>query len=512
MGLFSTKSDKQKKQDLLDTILYKVPSANTAITWADACEGTLVTGSTGSGKSSGVGKCIAQALLRSGAGMMILCAKNDERENWVDLIQEAAPDRIKDLVIFNKKSGLRFNVLQYELERIGEGAGDVMNAVEALMSLNEQNQNHQAGSSGGGNNERFWDQSLRRLISRSINALRLAGEPVSILNMRKLISDCFKDEEADHFQKLQIDADDESIDPQTRRVAKKELNEWIASNYFLHVLLKISDMSFSPDDEDDVENCIRYFVRDFPKVGEKVSSIVIESFMGIVEPFLNRGILKSQFSHGLSPGLLPENIYQKNSIIIVDFPIKEFGIAGIFAATIMKTTFQAAMERRNTALEKAPKPVGLWIDEYQQFTTSKDAQFQATARSSWVATTYITQNLPGLYPVMGNRHAEAKTKSLLGNLNLKYFASNDNYETNHWASQMIGQHKVDFENLSYDKDMQISKTKNQQLQHKIMPDFFTTLKTGRKVNNHIVEAIVFKAGKLWGKEKKNFALVEFKQR
>ena len=66
------------------------------------------------------------------------------------------------------------------------------------------------------------------------------------------------------------------------------------------------------------------------------------------------------------------------------------------------------MERRDIETQSNPKPIGLWIDEYQQFCTHKtDSQFQATARSSWVATVYITQNINNIFYVMGNDQPEA---------------------------------------------------------------------------------------------------------
>ena len=474
--------------------------------------GCLITGATGSGKSSGAGRFAAHAMLKSGFGMCILCAKKDEQKRWLRYIEEVAPHRMNDLVVFNKQSELNFNFLQYEMNRKGEGAGDVLNAVEALMSLNEQNKVYLSGGSGG-KDERFWDLSLRRLISRCITTLKLSDEEVSVANMRRLVSDCFKDDEPDQYKKLEQEATNEGIDPQKRKKAIDELDQWIASNYFLQILLKISNKDFDPHDSEDVELTLNYWIKEFPKIGEKATSIVVESFMGIVEPFLNRGVLKSQFSQGLSPELLPEEIYRSNKIVIVDFPIKEFGIAGIYASTIYKTTFQAAMERRDIESESAPRPIGLWIDEYQQFCTHKtDSQFQATARSSWVATVYITQNINNIYYVMGNDQPAAKAKSLLGNLNLKYFASNDNYDTNIWASNMIGQHLMDFQNLNISKDMEISKSKHQHLQYKVTPDHFTVLKTGRRENNYIVETIVFKSGKTWGKHRQNFALVGFNQR
>ncbi len=68
--------------------------------------------------------------------------------------------------------------------------------------------------------------------------------------------------------------------------------------------------------------------------------------------------------------------------------------------------------------------------------------------------------------------------------------------------------------LKYDQSTQdrFRKFEHQQMHYRITPDHFTMLKTGRKANNYIVETAVFKAGKIWGKDKQNFALVGFGQR
>ena len=509
MSLFKKKAlpASNDPEDLLDQTLYEVPGTGTNITWADSVEGTLITGATGSGKSSGPGRHAALAMLKSGFGFCILCAKPDEKDRWVRYAEEAG--RTNDLVIFNKSSGLKFNFLKYEMERGGEGAGDVLNAINSLMNLNEQNRVYRSGG-GGDNEERFWDNSLRRLISRTITLLKLAGEEVSILNMRRIVSNCFKEDEPKIYEHLKrTSTTSEDIDPNTRREAQADLALWIKSNYFLQVLEAIDSKRFnSPEEEDDALLVIDYWLKEFPKISDRTTSIIVESYMGIIEPFLNNGILKNQFSGGLDEELMPEGTVSSNKIIIIDFPIKEFGIS-----TIYKTTFQAAMERRNIREEEHPKPVGLWIDEYQSFCNPMtDSLFQTIARSSWIATVYITQNVNNIYFVMGNNMPEARAKSLLGNLNLKYFASNADVETNHWASEMIGQHLSDLQNLSISKDMEVSKTKHQQMQYRVTPDHFTTLKTGRQANNYIVEAIAFKAGKLWGRENENYATVAFKQK
>lgn len=329
--------------------------------------------------------------------------------------------------------------------------------------------------------------------------------------MQRLATDCFKGKEAEHYKTLERQAFNDEIDPVKQQNASQQMQALITSNYFLQVLLSIDPTT--DQDKEDTELLVNYWLNEFPKIGERASNIIIESFMGIVEPFLNHGILKSHFSSGLSKALWPENCYLNNRIVIIDFPVKEFGVSALYAAMIYKTTFQAAMERREVGLENNPKPVALFIDEYQQFCSyNKDVQFQATARSSWTASVYISQNLDGIINVMGSAQADAKAKSLLGNLNLKIFCSNGNYSTNFWSANMIGKHLVDYESISIGADQKISKSKTQHREYRITPDYFTTLKTGRKRNKYTVEAIVFKAGRTWGIEKSNYMKVGFNQR
>ena len=97
----------------LDQMLYAMPGTGTSISWADAVEGTLILGSTGSGKSSGPGTYAAKAMLKAGFGMCVLCAKPDERYRWEAYAKEMG--REDDLIVFNKESGLQFDFLQYDV-------------------------------------------------------------------------------------------------------------------------------------------------------------------------------------------------------------------------------------------------------------------------------------------------------------------------------------------------------------------------------------------------------------
>src|SRR5260221_13636981 len=60
-------------------------SETDAITLTDAKTGVLITGKTGSGKTSGPGRLFAKAYLRAGFGGLVLCAKADEPALWRSL-------------------------------------------------------------------------------------------------------------------------------------------------------------------------------------------------------------------------------------------------------------------------------------------------------------------------------------------------------------------------------------------------------------------------------------------
>jgi hypothetical protein len=82
----------------LDTPIYKL-SGKDIQTLDDCTCGTFITGTTGSGKTSGSGKFIAKSYLRKGMGGLVLTVKNDEKNTWIQYAKETG--RLADLVIFS---------------------------------------------------------------------------------------------------------------------------------------------------------------------------------------------------------------------------------------------------------------------------------------------------------------------------------------------------------------------------------------------------------------------------
>lgn len=480
---------------------------------ADLMRGIMIFGGTGSGKSSGSGNAISKALLQKGFGGLVLCAKPDEGPRWRRFIQKIGRD--KDMVYFDAKSGLQFNPILYEYTRGGDGSGETLNIVELIMNIHQLGQNYMSGA-GGGNNEGFWENALRRCISRSIDLLKLAGELVSIINMRKIMVSALNPEEVKEYYRLL--AEFKHGDERASLAANEKLNEKKERNYCLKCLID-ANVNFKQKEEKTeldratYELALNYFFKEFANLSERTRSSIEEFFYGLVEPFLG-GILKEHFGQGISQELWPEMTYKENKIIIIDFPVKDYLVAGIYAQGLYKYMWQQAMERRRPLdpdIDGNQNPVFLWVDECQYFINPNyDTMFQTTARSSLVCTNYLTQSLHNIVFTMGSRSPEARAKGLLANMGTKIFHANSDFDTNQWAANMIGHDIAVLASLGAQIGPGQAGTLSEQMLLQVQPHEFTTLKYGRKENNKKVEAYIIKTGP-WAHTDKNYLLAEFEQ-
>ncbi len=163
----------------LDTPLYRF-SETDAWRLRDAFEGTLITGSSGSGKSSSSGKNIADSFLRAGMSGLVLTAKAEEADNWIAYAK--ACGREDDLILFNAESGHCFDPIFYSWNRPGRGAGDLETIIDlfsTLMSIGKKEVGH--------GHDPFWERGNEQLIRNNIKLLDLAGERVSIANIDRVI-------------------------------------------------------------------------------------------------------------------------------------------------------------------------------------------------------------------------------------------------------------------------------------------------------------------------------------
>ena len=466
----------------LDSVLYRFNGTEN-FTIRQACEGVQIFGGIGSGKTSGSGAALAKSYLRAGFGGLVLCAKKDELDTWKRYAEETG--RSKSLLIFDVSGKFTFPFLQYEVSRKGEGAGNTANLVRLFSTVHEAMEK----SSGGGGSDPYWNRAMEQLLRNAIDLSLLARGEVSVPVLYDIIMSA------------------------PRTTEQRDSEEWRESSFCWKLLTEANQRKRTKWEQYDFDSTVTYWLEEFATLPPKLLSSIVSIFTSIGDNFMRRPfrMLFAENPEDKKKILYPE-YSQKGAVIILNMPVKEFGAAGRTAQIVYKYMWQQAVERRNT--QESPTPVFLWVDEAQNFATEYDMQFQATARSSRACTVYLTQNLANYYAEMGGTHSKYRVDSLIGNLQTKIWHSNSEPETNSAASETIGkswQTRFSTSESVAGGGFTMGQSEQHSFDYDVIPQAFTKLRKGARLNNYKVEAYIFQNGRVWSNGKTNLKAI-FKQR
>lgn len=469
----------------LDTPLLRL-SNDDLWTMGDACEGTCVFGGTGSGKSSGTGRAVALALLRSQAGGLVLTAKPDEAAQWQQWAKETG--RTESLIIFSPENPYRFNFLNYELNRPGKGAGQIENLVRMLLTVLEAADRKQGG--GGSGNEAYWRRTSEQLLRNVLQVLAVAKGQIQLFDVYELIRSA----------------------PQSE--AELQSEHWQKTSFYFECVKAGHERKSGRKDEHDFELAAKYFFGEFVRIPEKTRGTIVSTLVSTFDLFL-RGDLHELFC--TSTSIVPE-LCHNGAVIILDLPVKEYNEMGRLAQVLFKFLFQRATERRD--ISKNGNVCFLYSDEFQHFISQEDFEFQTTARSSRVCTIYLTQNVPTLLSMLPGETGKQQVESLMGNLQSKFFHANADFQTNEFASNMIAktwQYKSNFSSSRNEQEggevsQNTNSGANESLEYQVLPHEFMKLRKGGPKNDFEVDAFIVQAGRQWNANGKNYLPVTFSQK
>ena len=505
--MFLSKKEKPKNilQDRLSQVVTNIPGqGKNNLIFSELTHGTCIFGASGGGKSSGPMAWLTRAILKHSTrpGGLFVSVKASDTQDIINEVKAAG--REEDLVVIGPNSPYKINALQYELVRTGPDDIRYNEALDVIMEIFTLGEHYEAGGGGSGEQERFWSKAMRRCMTRIIMLLVLSKTPVTIANIRKVLINTFDSEDVHHYEELwrQINSEDET----ERERAIAEFNDWRADNFFLHCFSAANFRELSKNESETFELVAEYFLKIWNKVSEKTRAIVVESLLGLAEPFLS-GVLKSHFSQEMSVQARPERCYKEGALIVLDVPIKEHGISAIYAAGMMKKLFQLVVERRRPDLEDNPRPCFLWLDEYAFLCSPfSDDKFQSSCRSTMTMAIYATQSINNIEIAMGKTSSKAKTKALLTNLGTQIFCGNICPDTNRYASDLIGKDFIEIQGRNFN-DASSGITMNQQRHDVVAPETFATLKSGGLTNSYKVESIMLVRGKTWSSGERCFEAV-----
>lgn len=463
---------------------------SSAYTIRTSIEGTFICGNTGSGKSSGSGKCLALKFLQQGYGGLVLTVKPDEAEVWRGYCRAAG--RENDLLVIDRHKANRFNFLEYE-STVRSDTSYAQNLLQLLKTVIEASEQRNKGKS----DDAFWENALEIFLVNLIELCLMAYGKVTVQQLYDVAQSAPKMKEPNDPQTAKDK--EETAYQKAMRFTKKKLrgkvDAWRSGQHPLF----FQDIS-KEEYEEALNDAIpevrtmkimhQFFHEGLYRIGDKTRSIIDFCLLGFLHRLLQDPIY-SLFCDKQST-FTPESCLD-GKIIVLNLPVKVYDKTGQDAQTLVKYCFQKAWERRN--LEQNDRPLFLWADEAQFFLTPYDPVFQSTARSSRIATVYLTQNLPGFYTAMGagdGRQAEHRVNAFLSTLSTKIFHCNNEADTNDWASSLIGEAYTEdvSSSINVGEKFNFSKGSAYSLERMVRPEAFSRLKTGGPLNNYLVEAYI----------------------
>lgn len=335
----------------------------------DSYAGTVMLGAPGTGKTTYVGWRWARGFLEAGFGGLVLTAKVDEAETWARYAQKCG--RSDDLLFFGPDHLARYNFLECELAAMpGDSGAEVLNLsslIDTLAALVD----HFGGASPGG--DKFWEGTRRQLLRNTIRTLLLAEEPLTMLNMARVVDSA-------PIQGEQFDPD----------------------SYCFQLLDKARKSAAASGDEDelfDFRTARQYWERNYGKLSDRTRSSVKATFDTLVQTFQERAIHKL-FSTETT--LSPDDTFIRGKIIVLDMALDDprwGGETGRVAQALFRILWQRSLSRRDKRVH--PRPVFCWIDEAHDFVGQHEQNFQTKCRDKRVANVFLTQNATNFVVALG---------------------------------------------------------------------------------------------------------------
>lgn len=444
----------------------------------DLFEGTLVIGNPGSGKTSTSGAMLALAALRQQWGVAAYTTKPDDAAWWIELCRRTG--RLAHLRLVRPDGESHFNMVRYELERPSPGGGNTLKAGGLLFDVLQEGRPKSATTDSGV----YFENAGRMLVCNCLDLFRLAQEPASFRAMGALIASTPKGPE-------------ELDDPRWRE------------SYCCELLRRAYAGAISDDERELEEIVSRYFLHGFPNMNERTRGDVISTVEASLFQ-LNRQPFRTLLDSSRGCSFVPE-LLDAGAVLLIDCPPGVHGPVGQMLTTAFKRVIKDHLRRRAVAGAET-RPVMQFADECQTFVTRDDADFQQVCRSGRTATVFMTQSFDNIEAVLGS---DAHTNSLANALTTHVYHCTSG-RTAMWIQERIAQvwremESVNLPGRSEEQRQPPSFSLSEALHPQVLASELSRLRTGGPFNRRIVDAIVFKPGRLFEASQAPFVRVQFQQ-
>ena len=440
-----------------------------------ACQHMLITGASGSGKTSAVGKLVLLSHLYDGSSMLFLPVKTTDVGFLTKLAERAG--RVNDLVLIEpSKTGdptLLWNPLAW-YQHHPHMVAATENIVRLIATLSEIGQQGSAD-----NDEAIWAHGRDRLCAELVTLHNLAEEQLSFQSMMLCLSE-LPDEPG------------------------QALTEAFRGKYLGRLLYRMAqrfdDMTTSQQHE--ANRVAEYFDVSFPSIAEKTRSIFRAMLENVLAPWCRPPFL--ELCNG-DTTVSPETVLEQGKIVIPCLPVHTYGIAGQMYLSAWKRALQEASLARR--YEQGERVTLLYSDEAQMLLHESDVGFAATVRSAGISLCYLTRTYEQIAYSMGGPQGDELASAFCSNMAVKVFCRNDG-RTAQFAESLLGRERSLYASggvsgYGSGQPGSLSGNFSEQMESVLNARLINQLRTGGPRHGHVVDAVVQYAGE--------FEVVEFSQ-
>ncbi|MFO0906862.1 MAG: hypothetical protein U0794_00620 [Isosphaeraceae bacterium] len=369
LGLPGSGGIAARSADPLDRVLFNLDRHN-PFTVRDLLESVAVFGRTGSGKSSGPGRALAQAVAKlPGSGGLILVSKPEDLNDWTSIFRQQG--RSSDLLVLGPGSPRRCNLLDFEQQ----SGSDSMALVDFLVVTGES-----LSEGGGGENAKFWDLSRRKLLWCAIEPIRLAWGSVTIPAIQEFI--------------LTAPQDNSQISKVPGGDGRSPLDVF-RQGYHFRTMIAAGQKAKSPAENHDFSLCSGYWGEEFLRLDSKVKTSILADTGNLLHTY-NTGMVREMVS--TTTTVSPSDM-ERGKWVLLDFPVDRYQDSGRIIMSGWKLVTQRHILRRHAG--PGDNVIVIHADEAQEVVSSFDAAFLAKCRSHRGCMIYLTQSINSFRGVDG---------------------------------------------------------------------------------------------------------------
>lgn len=349
-------------------------------------QNVLITGSIGSGKTSGAICNLTYNLIKSGKGGLIL----DIKGNFVDTVKEMCrrTSRTSDLKIISKTGNSYFPILDKNIEPL-EQAGKIKQII-TLLSSNT-------------NTDPYWMDKVENVLMNLFILILYDKGTLDILDMHNLVTDDI------YLKKL--------MDSIRKKIKENPPNDKVSY---------------------EVANAISFIQNEFFNLDLRVKSIIKSEITRFTIPLITDYDIYCRFCKGKD---LEKIKFSSKDIVVLSLNIGENKALAKILATSLKLSFQRyILSRIGNASD-----MFFIADEFQEFCNAEDSHFLSLSREAKCMNIIAVQSYSSIKNTLKDN---ATTNVLVQNLvNKIWFRNDDNYTISE-AIKQIGKTEVIRENSS----------------------------------------------------------------